>query len=114
VNEAGTAGPLALALTEGLGLAEALAAVWTTEVLSRANLPSVGCAFAEIPVFAHNEQSATVSAIIRRLVDIIPLAAGFGEELLALESNTFGPQHLVTKYSCFVNCQFATSSVQVL
>lgn len=46
-------------------------------------------------MFAHNEQSAIASAISRRGLDIIPLLAVAGEELPALESNTFIPELLV-------------------
>ncbi len=72
----------------GLGLGEADAPAWI--------LPGTACAPAGALAVAHNEQSAIPSAISRREIDIIPLLAVAGEELLALESNTFLPELLVT------------------
>ena len=84
MNAAGT-GEL---LTLGLGLGEPVGAMRI--------LLETPCAEADKPKFAHNEHSAIPSAISRRGLDIIPLPAVAGEELLALESNTFLPELLVT------------------
>jgi len=84
VNAAGTAGLLGLELALGV-----------VDVPVRVLLEML-CAVADTLAFAHNEQSAIPSAMIRRGLVIIPIIAVAGEELLALESNTFLPEVRVT------------------